>query len=309
MNDDGASSSLPRRIIDAVAARHTGRKPWVGPLPKPRRSPTMTLGDVQVTFKKSKKKNESSSTGSPSGKRPARVSAPRGLYNKQPVRTGDGSCYGSFPILGLQISKPETFSDPGENHGTNRSASPDQSVGRVLVLTYGSTVVRRPLPNLRKIIPKKPVSWYRKPAATLSHLDERSYAEVLRTPPTMDRRVGQPGKGTASGQGQATSRPPLRSTGAGFSPAPAFPQVPGSAPFLGLRRGTALRPLEWILGWEFSLASRRQQGCSMALLLRRSISHNLALVLVLSPKELRLQVCPWPHKAMFFCLVPSQPSE
>jgi len=106
-------------------------------------------------------------------------------------------------------------------------------VGRVLVLTYGSTVVRRPLPNLRKVFPKKPISRFRKPAATLSHLDERSYAEVLRTPPTMDRMAGKSVKETASGQRQATSRAPLRSTGAGFSSTPTFPQVPGSAPFLG----------------------------------------------------------------------------
>ena len=304
MNNDDASSSLPRRIMDAVAAQHTGRKPWVGPLPKPRRSPAITIGDVQVTFKKTNKKIESSSTGSLSGKRPARTSAPRDLSNKQPVRADDGSCCGSFPILGLQNSKLETSSDQGENHGTNRSASPDQSVGRVLVLTYGSTVVRRPLPNLRKVFPKKPISRFRKPAATLSHLDERSYAEVLRTPPTMDRMAGKSVKETASGQRQATSRAPLRSTGAGFSSTPTFPQVPGSAPFLVLHRSTALRPLEWTLGWEFSLASCRQQGCSRVLLLRRSKTHNLALVLVLSPKELRLQVCPRHHKAILLCLVP-----
>jgi len=71
LNNDDASSSLPRRIMDAVAAQHTGRKPWVGPLPKPRRSPAITIGDVQVTFKKTNKKIESSSTGSLSGKRPA----------------------------------------------------------------------------------------------------------------------------------------------------------------------------------------------------------------------------------------------
>lgn len=54
LRSGATTSSLPHRIIDAVAS-HRGMKPSRGPLPQPRASPPVTLGDVQTKDKRSTK--------------------------------------------------------------------------------------------------------------------------------------------------------------------------------------------------------------------------------------------------------------
>ena len=43
---DADTPALPRRMIAAMVNRHGDRKPWRGPLPKPRRSSPVRLGDI-----------------------------------------------------------------------------------------------------------------------------------------------------------------------------------------------------------------------------------------------------------------------
>ena len=50
---DADTPELPRRLLDAMVNRHAERKPWRGPLLKPRCSPLVRLGDIQVLDKRS----------------------------------------------------------------------------------------------------------------------------------------------------------------------------------------------------------------------------------------------------------------
>jgi len=161
--------------------RHAERKPWRGPLLKPRCSPLVRLGDIQVLDKRSpvaKVHNgaisRSWSAVSGAGQD---LPEPRACALKRKTKSADVDCE-DWPALSGSVTKTQMAPYPTVANHDPPSTQPT----RFLVLRYRPMEVRVRLPIGRQIKPKSPntINTQTRPAATQhARSGSRYFAEVV----------------------------------------------------------------------------------------------------------------------------------